>query len=687
MTVLSERATTIAAEWALWGKDATDTDYRLLRCSVGMFSPQDFVYAIDRYSPGTLDVRMLPQVTVSWLKNPRTGLPTHLGLAIHETAAADDPRTGHARSQFDAAGREIVYVRFFCFPYDDLADQAVSYRQLYHGLQRRALPRHDREPIAADLLIAPEDNIPPSAAERQFAFHVAAQLLTTHPVRILGASEISLDRRLRFIDLVMSGLTYGTRSQLSAATWVNSNFSGHKHRLFFASSTRDDPRGRFSDGLDGAVTRSGRKPDVVVEWGRVETAGAKDSEAINYLSWEGLGSRWAPPVLAQDTMPVDLKDKQAIREMLRRVHLGKIDKLSVLDTLTCFGQDLRTGTGVDADLSRYIDNLLSKGAGPLSPQARDQCLALISQYDLLADHPRVSNMRDRLYEGLMRLVLDGPVTYERYLRLQESTKTPLQQNAVLLQALDRRRTEADLTWLLIRRGIGDTDEDLMNALALNSVPASRPATQLVQDAVRASGRAGTADRGTGGPTLRPEHGRLIFDPAVQYMMRYGYRDRAEFRSLGYLAPALDYYFVGDQPAQVERARWILRNVYGQRLSKGNIKEVLGGSSYPPTDALLAAVIQLAEEHAEFAMTEYGRARSADLVPAYHKRRLRPHLPGASRLDRSLPSHRSRGVLRPAAPPGPPQVRPAVSYGKAIVLAIGFVVILVMVVLIYVSHLL
>jgi hypothetical protein len=687
MTLLSERAATVAAEWALWGKDATDTDYRLLRCSVGTFSPQDFVYAIDRYSPGTLDVRMLPQVTVSWLKNPQTGLPTHLGLAIHETAAADDPRTGHARSQFDAAGREVVYVRFFAVPYEDLAMRGVSYRQLYCMFQRRVLPEHDREPITADFLTAPED-VPPSEAESQFAVHVAAQLLTTHPVCILGASEIALDRRLRFLDLVMSRLTYGTRSQLSAATWVNSNFTGHKHRLFFASAARDDARGRFGGVADGAVTRSGRKPDVVVEWGRLETAGARDPEAINYLSWDGLSSRWASAVLRQDTMPVDLKDKHAVRAMLDRVHLGKVDKLTVPETLTCLGEDLRTGTGSNADLQLYIDNLLSKGAGPLSAQTRDHGLTLIGRYDLLAGHPRVWDMRDRLYEALMGVVLDGPVTYERYLRLQESTKTPLQQNAALLQALNRRRTEADPTWLLIRRGIGDTDEDLVNALALNSVPATKLATRLVQDAVRATGRAGGATgRGTGEPALRPEHGRLIFGPAVQYLMRYGRRDRAEFMRLGFLAPALDYYYPGDHPAQVKQAVWILRNVYGTRLGRGNIKEVLGGSAYPPTDALLAAVIELAPEHAEFAMTEYGRARTADLVPAVRKRRLRSYLypRGLPRLSRSMPAHRRGVVSQPAVPPGVPPLRLSAERGKAIVLAIGFAVIVVMMVLIYASH--
>jgi hypothetical protein len=286
----------------------------------------------------------------------------------------------------------------------------------------------------------------------------------------------------------------------------------------------------------------------------------------------------------------------------------------------------------------------------------------------------------------MRVVLDGPLTYERYLRLQESMKTPLQQTAPLLLALDRRRTEADPTWLLIRRGMGDTDEDLMNALAQKAVPPTALATRLVRDAVRATGRAGTGDQDTHEPALLPEHGRLLFGPAVQYMMRYGSRGRAEFRQLGYLAPALDYYYADDQRAQVKWGTRILRNVYGMRLSKGDIREVLGDSKYPPTDALLVAIIELAPAHAEFAMTEYGRARATDLVPAVRKRRLRSYFPGVPHLDRSRPGHRQRGPLRSAEPQG---ALPAPFRGdraKAIVLLVGLVVILAMVVLIYVSHL-
>jgi hypothetical protein len=217
--------------------------------------------------------------------------------------------------------------------------------------------------------------------------------------------------------------------------------------------------------------------------------------------------------------------------------------------------------------------------------------------------------------------------------------------------------------------------------------------------VRAAAKDGDAGA-TGGPVLRPEHGRLLFDLAVRYLIGYGRRDRGEFRRLGYLAPALDYYFATDQRAQVERATMILRNACGTRLGKGDIAEVLGGAAYPPTDALLAAIIQLAPGQAEFAMTEYGRARSAELVPAYGRGRLRDRLPALPSQRRRGPGEQQREAVRPAGPrrevlrPAGPSVRRTSTSptrsgrrGQNIVLAIGLVVILVMVLLAFAAHLL
>ena len=666
--VASSRPATFEAEWALWGKESTDPDYRLLRCSSGTFSSTDFTFAIGRYSPGTLDIHHLPQVTVGWLKHPRTRAPSHLGFAIHETAAADDPRSGQARDRYDAVGRDITFIRYFCVPFDAISKSAVSYRALYEGFQRRALPAHGSEPIKAEL--AGYEGPAVSATERQFAVQVAAQLLTTRPVCILGAGQIELERRLGFIDLVMSSLPYGARCQLSASTWVNSNFTGHKLRLFFASTPRDEPGAAREAELLGLGGAGGRKPDVVVDWGNVHSAGATDKEAIEYLNWDGLSHSWATDVLALQVAPVDLKDKGSIRDMLQIIQLGTVDKLTLSQTLKRLGEDLRSG--VDRSVPSYIDNLRNKSAGRVTEADRAECLALIRHYDLLGDAPGLGDRQDQFYDSLLRLTLDGPFSYEQYVRLQDLTSTPLQAHIPLLTALRRRRkAKVDASWLLVRKGLGYSDDQLMAELWRQSVTPEDLAGQLVADAVRIMTTDGSRPAGGRTSATLAAHGRLVIDLARVYLLKYGNRDRAGARRLGYLAPALAFYFPTDKPAQVQRLVSILRNIYGGALGKGEIREVLGKSDYRPTDALLAAVIELAPGHTEFAMTEYGRACVAPLVPMSGRRRWhgvrRPARRGVSAKEPAAQGSRSR---RPTP--------------QAIVLAVGLLVICVMIILAFVG---
>lgn len=111
----------VTAEWALWGKRAVDTGYRVLGCSDGSLKRRDFAYLIDRYAPGRPD--LLQQYTVAWVRGPNGGTE-HIAVAIHEHAP-DVPRrpnvprqpTGSWRSDGpdDTFSRESVIVRLFCF--------------------------------------------------------------------------------------------------------------------------------------------------------------------------------------------------------------------------------------------------------------------------------------------------------------------------------------------------------------------------------------------------------------------------------------------------------------------------------------------------------------------------------------------------------------------------------------------
>ena len=116
----------LTAEWALWGKEGNESDYRVLACSAGTLTPFDFAYFVRRYAPGTAD--RLPQYTVGWIP-AEDGAPEFVVVAIHEHAPYRPARPG-SRSRYDALGREIVFIRLFCGRYADLAEHGVSYAEL-----------------------------------------------------------------------------------------------------------------------------------------------------------------------------------------------------------------------------------------------------------------------------------------------------------------------------------------------------------------------------------------------------------------------------------------------------------------------------------------------------------------------------------------------------------------------------
>jgi hypothetical protein len=208
----------LSVEWALWGKEPQSRDYGLLECSSGSIGAGSFTEAITRYSPGNLD--RLPQVTVSWLR-PHEG-QRYLALSIHDEGPG----------RHDPGGRKIVFIRYFCAPYHQIAEQAGSYQSMFAAFApcRLDAGQHDVVP-AVPLRPALDGPVSP------LAYQVAGLLLTCRPVCILQADLVPLDKRLRFLDAVMSLLPYGLRSELSASTWASST-AKHKLRLFFAGAER-----------------------------------------------------------------------------------------------------------------------------------------------------------------------------------------------------------------------------------------------------------------------------------------------------------------------------------------------------------------------------------------------------------------------------------------------------------------
>jgi hypothetical protein len=276
---MSDKQVQVTAEWALWGKEPHDVEYRLLRCSDGPFSARNFEELITRYSPGTLEA--LPQVSVAWAASSGG---TYLAMIIHRS-----PRRG----LYDASGRKVVLTYCFCVPFGELAAGPVSYRALYDALRERPLPAAGAAGLVVDL---PAMSLP--AQGRRQPMVVANLLLTNLPVCILGADRVDLDTRLAFIDAVMALLPYGLRATLSASTWTNSIFEEHKFRLFFTSAKRE-------------------AHDHVLTWnpGRVVSV---RHEGDGYLPWICTDTNAKMQLLATRTRPHDFRDLDAgqlVREL------------------------------------------------------------------------------------------------------------------------------------------------------------------------------------------------------------------------------------------------------------------------------------------------------------------------------------------------------------------------------------
>ncbi len=223
----------LSAGWAIWGKrPGTSGDYGVIEFSKepGL---HDYQYdEIVRYfSVGTPPTGRdlagsLPWVTISTMTVNEL---RYVGMAIKEPTA-----------DVDAAGRPITRTRFFCVPYRPFADGRVGYFTLYRALAASELPVPGRDQVRLSVL--PLD--PEALAEEivtelgEAAVTLTAALLLRGAVTVVGASDATLDQRLRFIDAVTALLPYGFRAASTAATWSDS-VAPDTIRLAFAAWPRE----------------------------------------------------------------------------------------------------------------------------------------------------------------------------------------------------------------------------------------------------------------------------------------------------------------------------------------------------------------------------------------------------------------------------------------------------------------
>jgi hypothetical protein len=303
------KTVTVAAEWALWGRGRNDLAYHILRCSSGEFSPGDFSRLLDRYSPG--DLENLPEVALSWIASSDLSM-RYLAMIIYEEGI---DRYGRVT---DVAGREVTYARYFCVRYADIAGRFLTYRAMFEGFRACRLTAGGLEPIRAELSVEPAR--PVRGWLYELARHVAALLLTTRPVCILGADRVLLDDRLWFIDTVMSLLPYGLRSSMSAATWVNT--TQHHFRLFFAASHH--------------------RCEQAISWDRPEPRDAGDAAARMYLRWLDAAQPRATELVASMHDPMRFSQTE-IRRMIAELPFLLDDRMAAATALEFMSEALQEG--------------------------------------------------------------------------------------------------------------------------------------------------------------------------------------------------------------------------------------------------------------------------------------------------------------------------------------------------------
>lgn len=565
----------LTAQWALWGKQGTDRAYRVLACSAGDLTARDFEVAVGRYAAGSAD--RLPQHMIFWLPD-QAGEVAFAGLAIHEHASYAQ---ADSRSRYDGSGREIVFIRLFCVRYADLAEHRVACTELLDAVRQQQLP--PRDPAAPLTLSVTRQQRPPAGAAPELAGLVAAMLLTTRPVCVLGADQVSADERLAFIDEVLALLPYGLRATLSASTWASPTAHDLKLRLFFTSARGDSGRTHH-------VRWDQRAPDADP---------APENVAVRqYLDWlRGAGTH-ARSWLMTQTAPRPFTGA-AIHELVSALPTDP----KVADTLEELAASLinRDTAAAKAEVERLERRL----ADPVHPTDRKHYRDQVVRHRLLAAHPGLNpSAKARIYRALLRLAFEAPLSYASYCEIEDSAGGP--PHGTLRSVLLRELSFGGCApWLLTAKAEPRvSDEELMTALTERGVPATDPLDELRRDVA----------------TLRHAHRAAFYDFALRYLRSYAKAPAAELVRRGYLADTLEAVFPREPQAQHTRLEETLRFTHAESLSRAQIRDLFGQRDLQPTAAFEAAVASLASPKSaqlirEQAAYARGRQQGDDGEPA------------------------------------------------------------------------
>jgi hypothetical protein len=591
----NDGAPEVLLEWALWGRRPADSHPRVLACSGGDLKARDFARIVYRYQVGEPD--HLPQYAVSWVPEPTSepeqaaGDPDYVALATHERAP-DATRQPTASDRRDTLAPQSDFTRLFCFRYAELAEYGVSYAGLAAAVRAYVRPSSPVTSGSADpaapsgLLAAVPATVQllgnsaspgPEPQVRELAETVAALLLTTRPICVLGAGEVTAADRLAFIDLVVSLLPYGLRAKFSASTWISPNVQEVKFRLFFSSVKLDD------HGRTIHVRWGQRNADVV-------QAAAHDS-VQQYLSWLHRTGGSAVYLLADQKTPLRFTSA----EIGRMITVMPLDP-SVDDSL----EELSTGLHRDdaTTVGQAVGRLRRYLGDQLGPADRAAFRQFVVRNGLLKDRLALNpSTRASVYRVLLRLAFDMPLTYAGYCEIEDAIGG--MPRGTLRQVMLKLEFAGVLPLLLVvkaesRSDDQDLDQELVAILHDRGVPPTAPLDELEREA----------------ESVRPAHRSTIYDFAVRYVREYADNPSAELRRRGYLAGMLRFVFPGDSFAQQSRLVETLRLVYDGPLDRNQIRKLFRQVDVPPTAALEAAVVRLARwpDARQFVADEAARAR-------------------------------------------------------------------------------
>jgi hypothetical protein len=553
---------TVDVQWARYGSVTRS-------CSSGELNMDNFTELIRRFRIGTPDG--LPQVSVSYVpSNTLPGRLYYLGMAIHDRAAG-----GRRLAERDDDGRPAVVTTYFCIPYEQLADAAVSYQDMYHQLSERR-PTASGPPLKVEF---PARTVLP--AKNPLAGQIASRLLTGQRVCVLGAQSATLAERLEFTDAVAALLPYGFRTRLAMATWVRSTHRDHRFRLWFSDAKRDaDP------------------PDDVVHWGHPERTALtpEDGHAYAYDRWlnenldrpyKELAGLIAPRSFTPgeaigvfDEIGLDRSQPgaSAAGEPSARAAELPEHRFTCEQILRECASHLRSASV--PDLTSAITRLKARARQRISPEEQERCRTLMREHHLFRHDEGLGALEGQLRDALFKIAFNPPLSYQDYCLVEDSlgNEPPdlkLLQMIVGAKMSDPRAEAVVYGQLLSRKRQPKLDNWLRSS---QMTPA-----ELIVELINAA--AGSWDR--------PRHA-LYASVAASELANQAHCDplpiREALQRQRYLAHLLQSVSDGADQAQVYVLYRFLQAAYPDGLGKSDIQQILIENPDPPSPGLLVAIL-------------------------------------------------------------------------------------------------